>query len=749
MGGNDDTTYVSPYFGHPSHPLPHCDIVLGYRGLDMVSTSASLGDRAKSLLGNIVFFYIAYCFASGRLFPTGGLESVWFLSALALWFLTLLSAPWFVPPRDALANAIGAICILITIELNDVAIFRGQLETLRWLSVGYCCAIAGLSLISLFLHERDQQSRWGRACYRLTAMLGRGELFYTPPALISIIGAYQTSLPTVAWLVLLWTLFVIARPVERVLAIRRQWQLDTTAIQSTPAVGTIERIDHPNIVRVKLRKSASWNAGHLYTAAMSDGDQRFTLALFSQVQGLEVMGTGLCIANVADPIEAISGHVYATHDQDKAAEFIENLSGTKGAELVGFTVEGSSIGFLRFEVAASSDLAEGDAVFARIGGSDVFYQILDAETAEESFDQNPRGTHIVKAAQLGCYDEAKGFTKHLWLPAMNTPLFGAKGRQFPPPVISGDEFVIGFVPSTNIGVVANVPELIEFHTAILGVTGTGKTELAFDIVREAAARGAKIFGVDFTGEYRARLADLKPIFPAPTAAEVADLEAKLFAVETGTFGAKEEKAALHPFIKALKASTEKQVEAFLTSEDDRLAILELTEIANTKASLRLTEQYLSAIMAWARKNRKAKRILIVLEEAHTIIPETAGSGFDGDTQWVVSRIGQIALQGRKYGVGLLVVTQRTALVSKTILSQCNTFLTHSLIDQTSLNFLESVYSHEHARTIPNLGKFEFLAFGKGLRADRPILLRKPFDQGKKDASDRLNKPLPTKEDAKK
>jgi uncharacterized protein len=79
-------------------------------------------------------------------------------------------------------------------------------------------------------------------------------------------------------------------------------------------------------------------------------------------------------------------------------------------------------------------------------------------------------------------------------------------------------------------------------------------------------------------------------------------------------------------------------------------------------------------------------------------------------------IGQIALQGRKYGVGLLVVTKRTALVSKTILSQYNTLLRHSLIDQASLNFLESIYSSQHTRLIPNLSRFEFLAFGKALRA---------------------------------
>lgn len=128
---------------------------------------------------------------------------------------------------------------------------------------------------------------------------------------------------------------------------------------------------------------------------------------------------------------------------------------------------------------------------------------------------------------------------------------------------------------------------------------------------------------------------------------------------------------------------------------------------------------------------------IIMAEAHTIVPEAYSAGFDYDTQWVVNRIGQIALQGRKYGVGLLVISQRTALVSKTILSQCNTFFTHSLIDQTSLNFLDSVYSSQHTKLIPNLLPLHFLAFGKALRADRPIMLARDYDPAKKEASERL------------
>jgi DNA helicase HerA-like ATPase len=132
-------------------------------------------------------------------------------------------------------------------------------------------------------------------------------------------------------------------------------------------------------------------------------------------------------------------------------------------------------------------------------------------------------------------------------------------------------------------------------------------------------------------------------------------------------------------------------------------------------------------MEWAKAHRKQEKILIVLEEAHTIIPETFGSGLDGASKSVVDRIGQIALQGRKYGVGLMVVSQRTALVSKTVLSQCNTFFTHALIDQTSLSFLQSVYSSQHTQLIPNLGRFQFLASGKALKSERPIIVQRQYD----------------------
>ncbi|WP_417618113.1 helicase HerA domain-containing protein [Parasphingorhabdus sp.] len=701
----------------------------------------SLKQRTIVLLLNLAVFYGAFVIASSQWLPSGGLESVWLLSAAALWFLTLLSAPWFLPPRDSIVNGIGALSVLVTMEFVGVLQFQVELNFIRWLGVAYTAALIITSLVALFLHDRPNPTAASRLMYRMVSIFGRAEIAYTIAAMISIVGAYQANFAGMASLLMLWVLFIVAKPFEALASAIQVWRSDKTSQAVADIVGVIDRVDHPNIVRVRLATGGSWKQDNLYVAAMPDGQQRFVVALFSQPQGMEVIGTGLCVATLQEPTAMSLGHVTQSHDADRTIEFIENLSGTKDAKLVGFIVENSTIGVVNFEIAKTNALKEGDVVFARVEGNEIFYQILDAVTSEESFDQNPRGTHIVRAAQLGCYEQGKGFIKYPWLPAMNTPVFGANSMTFEQGVIGPREFPIGIVPSTNIALTANIDDLVEYHTAILGVTGTGKTELTLDIVREAVARGTKVFCVDFTGDYRQRLADLNPIFPSPTEQEAEDLETKLFDAETGAYGAGAEKKALKKAIDELRSSTTKQIEDYLTGNEDNLAILELKEITNTKASLRLTELYLSTIMDWARSHRRARQIMIVLEEAHTIVPETGGSGFDYDTQWVVGRIGQIALQGRKYGVGLLVVTQRTALVSKTILSQCNTFLTHSLIDQTSLNFLQSVYSSQHAALIPNLPNLHFLAFGKALAAERPIMLRREFDQSKKDASDKLSQPL--------
>ena len=173
-------------------------------------------------------------------------------------------------------------------------------------------------------------------------------------------------------------------------------------------------------------------------------------------------------------------------------------------------VEGSSISELRFEVPKLAKLEEGTVIFTNLRGTPVYYQILDAGTAEETFGRNPGGKLIVSAAQLGEYSPERGFIKYAWLPAMNQPVFGsAEVPNFDQNLREG-EFYLGAVPSTGMKLRVSIDDLAEYHGAILGVTGTGKTEMALDIVRIALRADFKVLCVDFTGEYRARLEDQAP-----------------------------------------------------------------------------------------------------------------------------------------------------------------------------------------------------------------------------------------------
>lgn len=686
-------------------------------------------------VANCVVFYAAFWVLTGSWRLTGGGESVWFLSAVAVWALNLLSAPWYRPPKDALASGIAACFALATIELPRDLSFYGVAETARVAFLTYAVVVAAAALMAGILAHIEKYDGVRRAAFAFGDQFGRGEFLFGSAALISIFGFYSGALQQFA-LTTLWFFFVIGRPFElavRVFGAAKKTESDAAAI------GTLTRIDHPNIVRALLNSPDDWKEGALFVTQLADGRSTYVLPLFTQAHGGEVLATGICTGQAPeDRKKRQVGRIYPS-DAALIPALLSELSGSnEDTELVGFVVERSSIGAIRFEVARNSGLEEGSVVFCNLPEGKVYYQVLDAETAEESFEQNPRGTHIALATQLGQLDSTKGFVKFAWLPPMNTPLFKPLTPLKTAAEVPNDEFIIGNVASTEIKVRASLDDIVTYHCAVLGATGTGKTELALDIVREALKRNTKVVCVDLTGEYRRRLEDLKPASLGFDEKRGNDLEQKLFAVETGTYGAPTEKKVLKEFLDQSRDYVRQSVSEFLDNDNEHLAVFEVAEVTNTRATLRTTELYLSEIMLWARKNRKKRRILIVLEEAHTIIPETAGSGFDFDTQWVVSRIGQIALQGRKYGVGLLVVSQRTALVSKTILSQCHTYFTHSLVDQTSLGYLTNIYSSLHVNAIPNLRFLEFLAFGKGVRCERPMLLKRDFDDAKLKASQALD-----------
>jgi len=94
------------------------------------------------------------------------------------------------------------------------------------------------------------------------------------------------------------------------------------------------------------------------------------------------------------------------------------------------------------------------------------------------------------------------------------------------------------------------------------------------------------------------------------------------------------------------------------------------------------------------------KVLLVLEEAHLLAPEWNFNPVPG-LRDKVNQTSQLVLQARKYGLGFLVVSQRSANVVKSILNQCNTIFSFQAFDETGFDFLKNYMGSFHVQSVPN------------------------------------------------
>ncbi len=124
--------------------------------------------------------------------------------------------------------------------------------------------------------------------------------------------------------------------------------------------------------------------------------------------------------------------------------------------------------------------------------------------------------------------------------------------------------------------------------------------------------------------------------------------------------------------------------------EHQITILDLSGVPNDVlgqligAILRITYDALF----WSRRQPEGgvqRPLLVVMEEAHRYI----APGMSNPTQAIVHRI---VKEGRKYGIGALIVSQRPSEVDETVLSQCGTFVALRLTTQNDRGRVRSTLS---------------------------------------------------------
>ena len=143
---------------------------------------------------------------------------------------------------------------------------------------------------------------------------------------------------------------------------------------------------------------------------------------------------------------------------------------------------------------------------------------------------------------------------------------------------------------------------------------------------------------------------------------------------------------------------------------------------------------LFAALFWARfqpEGGRARPLLFVLEEAHAYL----NAGNDSAAAAAARRV---VKEGRKYGIGAMIVSQRPAEIDTTILSQCGTMFAMRLANASDRSHVTSTVSDNLEglfKMLPSLRTGEAIIVGEAVHLPLRALIDAPTKKRRPDSHD--------------
>ena len=178
----------------------------------------------------------------------------------------------------------------------------------------------------------------------------------------------------------------------------------------------------------------------------------------------------------------------------------------------------------------------------------------------------------------------------------------------------------------------------------------------------------------------------------------------------------EEKDLFTEFYK--KQLEKEEIEKLVADKPSQVTIIDMSllpyEVLETVTGL-IGRLILDFVSRFPESDRGKLPMVIALEEAQNYIPEKNR----GDRESIAKKVFErIAREGRKYGISLLVSSQRPSELSKTVLSQCNSFIIHRLQnpeDQKYVRQLVSAANEDILQQLPILPQQHVVIMGDAVR----------------------------------
>jgi uncharacterized protein len=156
----------------------------------------------------------------------------------------------------------------------------------------------------------------------------------------------------------------------------------------------------------------------------------------------------------------------------------------------------------------------------------------------------------------------------------------------------------------------------------------------------------------------------------------------------------------------------------LHDEDARAVVVDLGSLPTPEEQALTAEAVLGEL--WRRREER-RPVLIVIDEAHNVCPAAPD---DPLTALATAHAVRIAAEGRKFGLYLLVSTQRPQKVHENVISQCDNLVLMRLNSAADAAFTQEVFSSVPPRLVDQAATFglgEALVAGK--ISPTPALLR--------------------------
>lgn len=725
-----------------------------------------------------IFIFICRCFSGNWdfLVDSNSNYNLLFVSgALLLIFGTYIAEPYFTKPVDVITNSTAVILALLSVKNPEN--FIGY-----WYLFYGAVAIGLSSVFLIFLSQFPKIEKAQKIFLEIITKLGQSKIVFSIIYLLTIVSYFHDQPLEFTAFLTFWVVFVSQFLVEEsILWISKIFKF---AKSNTKILGEAIGCENPFLYKVEIdffkHKNREVNKGELVYLSLDNAQGAVGIIINEKqllnkkwitVYLLEEKNHPLKIdlkkkefVYSSKTIFSKDNAVYAFNldeieDADAQKRVKENYLYKNRDRFIGYVADGSDINRVRFHSLIDNTneryklLKEGSVIKTNIHDGDVLYQIIDGKTNEEELEKHNIYGYLTGIAQkLGQYDKINKELKVVkWLPNIYAPVFFDDTEDN-----STDDLAIGKLPETNLEIVLKEPDsLVTHNTAILGILGIGKSCLTFELIKKVVEKtNAKVICIDITNEYKNELpkylADNSVVFDNENIFnEINDQFENIFYDKNSNNQdvANPNKSGNQD---KYKDSLRKNLNNFIFGQDNipenkefestkRVRIYNpdyhkvskgekvgynvvTTELSQAEKTRIISEEVFKILMKLDLNEEKKAKILMVFEEAHSLVPEWNSTANDGD-KTAVNGTAKVILQGRKYGLGSFVVTQRTANISKSILNQCNTIFALRVFDDTGKQFLENYIGSDYSNTLPTLEERHAIAVGKAVKLKQPVIVR--------------------------